>query len=85
MDKAKDKLGSCVVVLGADNGKAIFTVGVTKDLTSKIKAGELVKELAVIAGGNGGGRPDFAQAGGKDGSKVMEALETVKKSIKDRL
>ena len=85
VDKAKDKLGSCVVVLGANNGKAIFTVGVTKDLTSKIKAGELVKELAVIAGGNGGGRPDFAQAGGKDGSKVMKALETVKKSIKERL
>ena len=85
VDKAKDKLGSCVVVLGADNGKAIFTVGVTKDLTSKIKAGDLVKELAVIAGGNGGGRPDFAQAGGKDGSKVMEALESVKKSIREKL
>ena len=85
VDKAKDKLGSCVVVLGANNGKAIFTVGVTKDLTSKIKAGDLVKELAVIAGGNGGGRPDFAQAGGKDGSKVMEALESVKKSIREKL
>ena len=85
VDKAKDKLGSCIVVLGADNGKAIFTVGVTKDLTSKIKAGDLVKELAVIAGGNGGGRPDFAQAGGKDGSKVMEALESVKKSIREKL
>ncbi len=85
VDKAKDKLGSCVVVLGADNGKAIFTVGVTKDLTSKIKAGDLVKELAVITGGNGGGRPDFAQAGGKDGSKVMEALESVKKSIREKL
>ena len=85
VDKAKDKLGSCIVVLGANNGKAIFTVGVTKDLTSKIKAGEIVKELAVIAGGNGGGRPDFAQAGGKEGSKVMEALETVKKSIREKL
>ena len=85
VDKAKDKLGSCVVVLGANNGKAIFTVGVTKDLTSKIKAGDLVKDLAVIAGGNGGGRPDFAQAGGKDGSKVMEALESVKKSIREKL
>ena len=85
VDKAKDKLGSCVVVLGANNGKAIFTVGVTKDLISKIKAGDLVKELAVIAGGNGGGRPDFAQAGGKDGSKVMEALESVKKSIREKL
>ena len=85
VDKAKDKLGSCIVVLGANNGKAIFTVGVTKDLTSKIKAGEIVKELAVIAGGNGGGRPDFAQAGGKEGYKVMEALETVKKSIREKL
>lgn len=85
VDKAKDKLGSCIVVLGADNGKAIFTVGVTKDLTSKVKAGEIVKELAVIAGGNGGGRPDFAQAGGKDGSKVLEALESVKKSIREKL
>ena len=85
VDKAKDKLGSCIVVLGADNGKAIFTVGVTKDLTSKVKAGDIVKELAVIAGGNGGGRPDFAQAGGKDGSKVMEALESVKKSIREKL
>ena len=85
VDKAKDKLGSCIVVLGADNGKAIFTVGVTKDLTSKVNAGDIVKELAVIAGGNGGGRPDFAQAGGKDGSKVMEALESVKKSIREKL
>ena len=85
VDKAKDKLGSCVVVLGANNGKAIFTVGVTKDLIGKIKAGDLVKELAVIAGGNGGGRPDFAQAGGKDGSKVFEALETIKKSIREKL
>lgn len=85
VDKAKDKLGSCIVILGSNNGKAIFTVGVTKDLTSKIKAGEIVKELAVIAGGNGGGRPDFAQAGGKDGSKVNEALENVKKSIVEKL
>ena len=85
VDKAKDKFDSCVVILGANNGKAIFTVGVTKDLTSKVKAGDLVKELAKFANGNGGGRPDFAQAGGKDGSKVMEALENIKKSIADRL
>ncbi len=85
VDKAKDKLGSCVVVLGANNGKAVFAVGVTKDLTSKVKAGDLVKELAVIAGGNGGGRPDFAQAGGKDGGKVAEALESIKKSIREKL
>ena len=51
-----------------------FVAGVTKDLTSKIKAGDLVKEVAKVAGGGGGGRPDFAQAGGKDASKVDEAL-----------
>ena len=85
VDKAKDKLGSCIVVLGANNGKAIFTVGVTKDLTSKIKAGEIVKELAVIAGGNGGGRPDFAQAGGKDTTKVAEALEAVRETLRKSL
>ncbi len=85
VDKAKDKLGSCIVVLGANNGKAIFAVGVTKDLTSKIKAGDLVKQLAIIAGGNGGGRPDFAQAGGKDGLKVREALETAKNILTEKL
>ena len=85
VDKAKDKLGSCIVVLGANNGKAIFAVGVTKDLTSKIKAGDLVKQLAQIAGGNGGGRPDFAQAGGKDGAKVKEALEMAKTLLSEKL
>lgn len=85
VDKAKDKLGSCVVVLGANNGKAIFAVGVTKDLTSKIKAGELVKQLAILTGGNGGGRPDFAQAGGKEGNKVAETLEVAKNILKEKL
>lgn len=74
VDKAKDKLQSCVVILGTDNEKAVFAVGVTKDLIGKVKAGDLVREIAIIAGGKGGGRPDFAQAGGKDGSKVEEAL-----------
>lgn len=74
VDKAKDKLQSCVVILGTDNEKAVFAVGVTKDLIGKVKAGDLVREIATIAGGKGGGRPDFAQAGGKDGSKVEEAL-----------
>lgn len=74
VDKAKDKLGSCVVILGTDNEKAAFAVGVTKDLIGKVKAGDLVREISAIAGGKGGGRPDFAQAGGKDGHKVEEAL-----------
>lgn len=84
-DKAKDKLGSCVVVLGSDSEKAIFAVGVTKDLISKVKAGDLVREAAKIAGGNGGGRPDFAQAGGKDGDKVIEALNAVREILKNSL
>lgn len=85
IDKAKDKLGSCIVVLGSDSEKAVFAVGVTKDLTSKVKAGDLVREAATIAGGNGGGRPDFAQAGGKDGAKVEEALKAVKDILKNSL
>lgn len=85
VDKAKDKLGSCVIVLGTDNGKAVFAVGVTKDLMKNIKSGDLVKEIAKIAGGNGGGRPDFAQAGGKDGNKVPEALEHARKILTEKL
>ena len=74
VDSLKEKLGSCVVILGAGTDKAVFAVGVTKDLTKTVKAGALVKEAAIIAGGNGGGRPDFAQAGGKDASKIEEAV-----------
>ena len=85
VDKAKDKLGSCVVILGTDNDKAVFAVGVTKDLIGKVKAGDLVREIATIAGGKGGGRPDFAQAGGKDGNKVTEALNHGKGLLKAAL
>ena len=85
VDKAKDKLGSCVVILGTDNDKAVFAVGVTKDLIGKVKAGDLVREIAVVAGGKGGGRPDFAQAGGKDGNKVAEALNHGKELLKAAL
>lgn len=86
VDKAKDKLGSCVVVLGTNtDSKGVFAVGVTKDLTNKVKAGELVKEIAQFAGGNGGGRPDFAQAGGKDGSKVQGALDLAIERLREKL
>lgn len=85
VDSLKEKLGSCVVILGSGEDKAIFAVGVTKDLIGKVKAGNLVKEAAQIAGGNGGGRPDFAQAGGKDASKIVEAVTTVKESLKGLL
>jgi hypothetical protein len=66
-DSLRDRLGSGVVVLASENdGKVALVVSVTKDLTSKVQAGRLVKELAPIVGGGGGGRPDFAEAGGKD-------------------
>ncbi len=85
VDSLKDKLESCVVVLASGEDKAIFAVGVTKDLIGKAKAGNLVKEAAQIAGGNGGGRPDFAQAGGKDASKIEEAVAKVRETLKTLL
>lgn len=86
-DEIKNKLDSGVIVLAsvADN-KVSFVSMVTKDLIAKgILAGNLVKEVARITGGGGGGRPDMAQAGGKDISKVDEALSIVKKIIKEQI
>jgi len=77
-DKLRDQLGSGVVVLGAENnGKVNLLVAVTKDLESKVHAGNLVKQLAATVGGSGGGRPDFAQAGGSDPGRLDEALNQV--------
>ncbi|MGH7769848.1 MAG: DHHA1 domain-containing protein, partial [Candidatus Binatia bacterium] len=59
-----------------------LVVSVTKDLTDRLQAGRLVKELAPIVGGGGGGRPDFAQAGGKEPAKVDEAVERVWQIVK---
>jgi len=78
IDSLKEKMGSGVIVLGSGKpGQIAFIAGVTKDLTAKVKAGDIVKEVAKITGGGGGGRPDLAQAGGKDASKVDEALNQV--------
>jgi len=75
MDNLRDKLQSGVVVLGTHDGEKVsLCVGVTKDLTGRIKAGEIVKRVAAIVGGGGGGRPDMAQAGGKDIAKLPEAI-----------
>jgi len=82
VDKFKNQLGSCVVLLGScTEGKVLFVAGVTPDLTGKIKAGELVKMVAQVAGGGGGGRPDLAQAGGKEEGKIEEALAKGEKVI----
>ena len=74
-DSLRDRLGSGVVVLASDvEGKVALVVSVSKDLTPRVQAGRLVKELAPIVGGGGGGRPDFAEAGGKDATKIDALL-----------
>ncbi|MEM7007629.1 MAG: alanine--tRNA ligase [Thermodesulfobacteriota bacterium] len=74
-DDLKSKLGSGIAVLGSkDNGKAYILIGVTKDLTKKYHSGNMVKELAPIIGGRGGGKPDLAQAGGDNPDMLSEAL-----------
>jgi len=77
-DTLKKKLGSGVIVLGAgDDGKVALIAAVTKDLTKRLHAGKLAKEVAVRVGGTGGGRPDLAEAGGKDLAGLRQALEDV--------
>jgi alanyl-tRNA synthetase len=78
-DRMRQKHGSAVIALGSDQGegKVALLVAVTSDLTSRVKAGDIVKQIAPIVGGSGGGRPDMAQAGGRDASKLDEALEKV--------
>lgn len=72
------KIGSGVVCLGGDNGgKAALVVAVSKDLTSRFHAGEMIKKMAGLVGGRGGGRPDFAQAGGPDVSKLDTAVDAI--------
>jgi alanyl-tRNA synthetase len=76
VDQLRDKIGSGVVVLGsASNGTVSLIVGVTKDLTSRVQAGRVVGAVAQKVGGKGGGRPDLAEAGGKDASALDAALD----------
>ena len=83
-DDLKQKLGSGVIVLGSTvDGKVNLIAGVTKDLIEKgFHAGKLIKEVSTRCGGGGGGRPDMAQAGGKDPSKLDSALEFVEEWVK---
>ncbi|MGB7862974.1 MAG: alanine--tRNA ligase [Candidatus Sulfotelmatobacter sp.] len=76
VDQLRDKIGSGVVVLGsASNGNVSLIVGVTKDLTSRVQAGKVIGPVAQKVGGKGGGRPDLAEAGGKDAAALDAALE----------
>jgi alanyl-tRNA synthetase len=75
IDNLRNKLGSGVVVLGSvSDGKVALIVGVTKDLTSRVQAGKIIAEVAKKVGGSGGGRPDMAEAGGKDPAALDSAL-----------
>jgi alanyl-tRNA synthetase len=86
MDKLKDKLGSAAIVLSSvADGKVTLIAGVTNDLTSKVKAGELVNHVAQQVGGKGGGRPDMAQAGGTDPAGLPAALASVRAWVEQRL
>jgi alanyl-tRNA synthetase len=83
----KKKAGSAAIVLGfEDDGKVVLLAGVTDDLVKKgLKAGDVIKEVAPIVGGGGGGRPQMAQAGGKDPAKLDDALAQARTLVKAKL
>jgi alanyl-tRNA synthetase len=85
-DKVRDSLGTGIAVLGGTiNEKAALLAIVSEDLTSRIKAGDLVNKVAKIVGGKGGGRPDMAQAGGPMADKMGEAIKSVAGAVKNLL
>ncbi|MBA1444853.1 MAG: alanine--tRNA ligase [Chromatiales bacterium] len=85
MDQLKNKLSSAVIVLATVSGEKVSLVaGVTKDLTGKMKAGDLIKMVAEQVGGKGGGRPDMAQAGGNNPEALPDALAQVEKWVREK-
>ncbi|SFT94100.1 alanyl-tRNA synthetase [Pseudoalteromonas sp. DSM 26666] len=85
VDDLKNKIGSGVIALGVASGdKVSLIAGVTKDLTGKVKAGELVNHMAGQVGGKGGGRPDMAQAGGSEPQNLTAALDSVTAWLTER-
>ena len=77
-EQLRDKLGQSVVLVGSvADGKAQLVLTVAKELTGRLKAGELIKNSAQILGGSGGGRPDMAQAGGTELARLDEAIEAI--------
>jgi alanyl-tRNA synthetase len=88
VDNLRNKLGSGVVVLGSaqiEDGKVAIIVGVTKDLTDRVQAGKVIKPLAEKVGGSGGGRPDMAEAGGKDAGQLDAALDSTYRVVESLL
>jgi len=87
VDQLKERLKTAVIVLASveASGKVLIVAGVTADRTTQVKAGELVGSIASAVGGKGGGRPDFAQAGGSDASKLDAALASVVPFVRTRL
>ena len=86
MDQLRDKLGSGVVVMGsASDGRVALLVGVTKDLTSRLPAGKIIRPIAERVGGSGGGRPDMAEAGGKSPENLDAALNEAYSLIESML
>jgi alanyl-tRNA synthetase len=86
LDQCKNKLGSGVILLSAVSGdKIALTAGVTKDLTNRVKAGDLMREFAGRLGGKGGGKPDMAQGGGTDVEALPEVLKTVPQWVSSQL
>ncbi len=86
-DTLRDRLGDSVVVFATvENERPIFLVMVSQALTSRgVHAGEIAKRAARVTGGGGGGKPTMAQAGGKDASKIDEALAEAKRAIEEQL
>ncbi len=86
LDQCKNKLGSAVILLSAVTGdKITLTAGVTKDLTDRVKAGDLMREFAERLGGKGGGKPDMAQGGGTDINALQEVLKAVPEWVSSQL
>ena len=86
VDDLKNRIESVIIVLGCTDGEKVnLTIGITKDLVKQgYHAGKLIKEVAAICGGGGGGRPDMAQAGGKNPDSLHVAIEAVTSLVQEQ-
>jgi len=86
VDELRQRLGSGVVLLsGESDGRVTLALGVTKDLTDRLRAGDLVREVSAVVGGKGGGRPDFAQGGGSEPAKLDAAFDRLRELVREEL